>query len=81
MKLALAMLLSLAFAMPAYAGNVESRAESIKKSTEGNDSYHAHMARNLAAIAVKEMKENDANAGRRFIIMAEEHAAQAGGAK
>lgn len=81
MKLVLAVLLSLVFAIPAYAGNVESRADAIQKKTEGNNSYHAHMARDLADIAVKEMKENDPKAARRFIIMAEEHAAQAGGAQ
>jgi hypothetical protein len=81
MKLIIALFCSLMFALPAYAGNVESRAAAVKQQTEGNNSYYAYLAREYANIAEAEKAEHDVDAARRFIKMAEENAAQAGGVK
>jgi len=70
-----------AFALPAHAGwltSVEEHGEQIEAQLEGNDSYHAHLARELAAIASEEKDQHDMAAAHEFIKMAEEHAAMAG---
>ena len=81
MRIVLALFCSMMFALPAYAGSVESRAAAVKQQTEGNNSYHAYLAREYASVAEDEKVEHDVDAARRFIMMAEESAAQAGGAK
>ena len=81
MKYIVTLFCSLIFALPAYAGGVDSRAEAVKQQTEGNHSYNAYLAREHANIALAEKAEHDVDAARRFMTMAEEDAAQAGGAK
>ncbi|PIV88687.1 MAG: hypothetical protein COW48_04640 [Hydrogenophilales bacterium CG17_big_fil_post_rev_8_21_14_2_50_63_12] len=83
MKIGLLLLSLFAFALPASAGmnSIQDRAAAVKSQTEGNDNYHAQLARKLAAIAVEEKGQHDLHAAKEFINMAEEHAAQAGGAK
>jgi hypothetical protein len=71
----------LAFAMPANASlftGVDERGTELEAQLEGNDSYHAHLARELSAIASDEKSQHDIEAARTFIKMAEEHAAKAG---
>jgi len=71
-----------AFALPANASmfnGVDERGEKLEAQLEGNDSYHAHLARELSAIASEEKSQHDLEAALKFIKMAEEHAAQAGG--
>jgi len=70
-----------AFALPANAVlfvGVDERGEILEAQLEGNNSYHAHLARELAAIASEEKSQHDLMAARLFIKMAEEHAAKAG---
>jgi hypothetical protein len=70
-----------AFALPANASwliGVEERGEKLEAQLEGNNSYHAHLARELSAIASEEKSQHDIEAAREFIKMAEEHAAKAG---
>jgi len=75
-------LLSLfAFALPASAASIESRTEALNAQLQGNNSYHAHLARELASVAQEERDQHDLNTARAFMNMAEEHAAQAGGSK
>ncbi|GAV19682.1 hypothetical protein MMIC_P0633 [Mariprofundus micogutta] len=83
MKIGLLILALFAFALPASAGlsSIEDRAEAVEAQTEGNNSYHAHLARKFAFIAVDEKGQHDLAAAKEFINMAEEHAAQAGGSK
>jgi len=70
-----------AFSISASAAGVEERAETINAQLKGNNNYHAHLARELSGIAEDEISQHDLNAARAFMEMAEEHAAQAGGAK
>ena len=84
MRLALLTLSMLAFVMPTQAGafdSVEDREARINEQLKGNNSYHAHLARELASIASIEKGQHDIGVARKFMDMAEEHAAQAGGAK
>lgn len=70
-----------AFALPANAGwftSVEDRGETLEAQLEGNNSYHAHLARELSLIASEEKDQHDLAAAHEFIKMAEEHAARAG---
>lgn len=72
----------LAFSIPANAGlftGVDERSEAIAAQLQGNNTYHAHLARELAAIASEEKDQQDLEVAREFIRMAEEHATQAGG--
>ncbi|ATX80367.1 hypothetical protein Ga0123461_1961 [Mariprofundus aestuarium] len=73
----------LAFSLPAHAGltSVEDRAQEVRAQVEGNNNYHAELARQFATIAVTEKGEHDTQTAQEFIKMAEEHAAQAGGAQ
>jgi len=81
MKIILFLCALFAFSMTASAAGVEERAEAVNAQLEGNNSYHAHLARELAGIAEAELGQHDINTARSFVAMAEEHAAQAGGAK
>lgn len=83
MKIFLFLFTLFAFSLPAQAGmftSIESRAEHVNAQTQGNNGYHAHLARKLASIAEEEKSQHDMEAAREFIRMAEDHAAQAGGA-
>lgn len=82
MKILLLMISCLMFIMPAEASmfsSVEDRADQLETNLKGNNSYQAHLARELAFIAVDEKGQHDLAAAKAFIKMAEEHAAQAGG--
>ncbi|MDX8405647.1 MAG: hypothetical protein R8K50_05785 [Mariprofundus sp.] len=85
MRITLILFTLLAFALPAQAASmlvsVEDRAATINTDLQGNNSYHAHLARELASIAESEKGEHDLGAAKEFIKLAEEAAAQAGGAK
>ena len=73
-----------AFALPANAGtmtSIEDRADAMSTQLAGNNSYHAHLARAMANIAIEEKGQHDMEAARAFIKMADRHAASAGGAK
>jgi len=81
MRIVCLLLTLFVFALPANAGwftSVEERSEKLETQLEGNNSYHAHLARELAAIANDEKSQYDMEAAHEFIKMAEEHAAQAG---
>ena len=69
-----------AFAMSANAGVVD-RAAALQAQLKGNNSYHAHLARELADVAETELDQHDINVARSFMKMAEDQAAKAGGAK
>ncbi len=61
--------------------SVDDRAAALNTQLEGNHSYHAYLARDLADIATEEKAQHDGDVARAFMNMAEEHAAQAGGSK
>ena len=61
--------------------STEERADAVNAQLKGNNSYHAHLARELANIAVEEKGQHDTRVAKAFIQRAEEEAAQAGGAK
>ncbi len=74
----------LAFSMTAQAGafdSIEDREAQLRQQLAGNNSYHAHMARELATVASAEKAQHDTGVARRFMDMAEAHAAKAGGAR
>ncbi|NWF36323.1 hypothetical protein [Mariprofundus sp. KV] len=84
MRITLLLFTLFAFSMPASAGmfsTIDERANQISTQLEGNNSYHAHLARELANIAVEEKGQHDVTAALEFIRMAESHADQAGGAE
>ena len=84
MRITLLLLALFAFSLPASAGmfsTIDERANHISAQLEGNNNYHAHLARELANVAVEEKGQHDVTAALEFIRMAESHAAQAGGAK
>jgi len=81
MKIILCFFSLFAFSITASAAGVEDRAASVRAELQGNNSYHAHLARELAGIAEDEIGQHDLNAAKSFMEMAEEHASQAGGAK
>jgi hypothetical protein len=75
------LLILFAFALPANAGlliGVDERGEKLEAQLEDNNSYHAHLARELSAIASEEKNQHDIEAARTFMKMAEEYAAKAG---
>ncbi|MDQ6991856.1 MAG: hypothetical protein Q9M31_00135 [Mariprofundus sp.] len=74
----------LAFALPAQASlfdSVDDRGDKITDQLQGNNSYHAHLAREFAMIASSEKSQHDLGVAKCFIKMAEEEAAKAGDAK
>jgi len=84
MRITLLLLTLFAFILPAHAGmfsTIDDRANHISAQLEGNNNYHAHLARELANVAVEEKGQHDVTAALEFIRMAEAHADQAGGAK
>jgi len=85
MKIILLICTLFAFALPAsssdFTTSVEDRAEAINAQLQGNNSYHAHLAREFASIAEEEKMQHDTSVAKEFMHMAEEHAAQAGGAQ
>ena len=64
-----------------FGESVDDRAEALNAKLKGNNSYHAHLARELAGVAAEEKAQHDIEIARAFMDMAEEHAAQAGGSK
>jgi len=74
-----------AFALPAQSAgfftSVDDRTDTMSAQLQGNNSYHAHLARELADIAAEEKSQHDIGVAKAFMTMAEEHAAKAGGAK
>lgn len=61
--------------------SVEDRASAVQASVEGNNSYNAHMARGLSAVAEDEKSQMERNAARAFMDEAEKYARQAVGEK
>jgi len=74
-----------AFALPAssagFSVGVDERSDVISAQLQGNNSYHAHLARELSDIAIEEKSQHDIDVAKAFMDMAEQHAAKAGGAK
>ena len=74
-----------AFALPASSAgfftSIEDRTEAINAQLQGNNSYHAHLARELASVAEDEKAQRYTSVAKEFMTMAEQHAAQAGGAQ
>ncbi|MBL4775340.1 MAG: hypothetical protein JKY87_04725 [Mariprofundus sp.] len=74
-----------AFALPASSSDfftsIEDRTETMNAQLQGNNSYHAHLARELASVAEDEKAQHDSSVAKEFMHMAEQHAAQAGGAQ
>ncbi len=61
--------------------SVDERADAMNAQLQGNNSYHAHLARQLADVASAEKAQHDTAVAKQFIDMAEEEAAKAGGAQ
>jgi len=81
LKAILCLFALVAFSLPASAASIESRSESSNAQLQGNNSYHAQLARELASVAEEEKGQHDINTARTFMNMAEDNAAQAGGSK
>jgi len=84
MKAILLLLTLFVFALPATSGaftSVEDRSDTMNAQLEGKNDYHANLARELADIAQEEKAQHDIGVAKEFMSMAEEHAAQSGGAK
>ncbi|MDQ6998713.1 MAG: hypothetical protein Q9M17_08360 [Mariprofundus sp.] len=85
MKFIIIMFSLFAFAIPASSAgfftSVESRADAMNEQLGDKNDYHANLARELADIAVEEKAQHDTSVAKAFMSMAEEHAAQSGGAK
>ncbi|MFQ5345573.1 MAG: hypothetical protein ACE5DZ_06395 [Mariprofundus sp.] len=81
MRIILFLFALFAFSLPASAASVETRAEALRAQLEGNNSYHAHLARELASFAEDEKGQHDIIVAKSFMNKAEEEAAKAGGAK
>jgi len=64
-----------------WTDSVDDRADALASQLNGNNSYHAHLARELANVAMEEKSQHDIGVARAFMNKAEEHAAQAGGSK
>jgi hypothetical protein len=64
-----------------WTDSVDERADAVVSQLKGNNSYQAHLARELASVAVEEKSQHDIAVARAFMNKAEEHAAQAGGSK
>jgi len=80
--LAVAMLLFAGSASAAsFAVSVDERADALETQLKGNNTYKAHLARELAGVAVEEKSQHDITVARTFMSKAEEYAAQAGGSK
>ncbi|MDX8388557.1 MAG: hypothetical protein R8M46_08545 [Ghiorsea sp.] len=62
----------------AAAANIADRADALKASVQDNQSYDAHMARELSLIAEQEKAQNEINVANAFMSEAEKHAAKAG---
>ena len=82
-KIALFIFALASFSLSANAAflSVDDRAEAISAKLQGNNSYHAHLARQLADVASAEKAQHDLGVAKQFIQMAEEEAAKAGGAQ
>jgi len=80
--LAAAMLMCAGSASAAsFATGVEARADALDAQLKGNQSYEAHLARELANVATEEKSQHDIAVARAFMDEAETYAAKAGGAK
>jgi len=64
-----------------WTDGVDGRADALEIQLKGNNSYHAHLAREFASIAMEEKSQHDICVARAFMAKAEECAAQAGGSK
>jgi len=74
----------LAFALPAQAGmftSIEDREAQISSQLQGNNSYNAHLARELASASSTEKAQHDLSAAKELMKLAEDAANKAGGAK
>ena len=85
MKFIIIMFTLCTFAIPASAAglftSIENRSDTMNAQLEGKNDYHANLARELADIAIEEKAQHDTSVAKEFMRMAEEHAAQSGGAK
>ncbi len=85
MKAILLLFTLFAFALPAtsagFFASLDERADAMNAQLEGKSDYHAYLARELADIAFEEKSQHDTGVAKEFMSMAEEHAAQSGGAK
>jgi len=84
MRIAFMLFALLSFALPAQAGmftSIEDRGDKITAELQDNNSYHAHLARELASIASIEKGQHDLGAAKELMDVAEEEAAKAGGTK
>jgi len=70
-----------AWSISASAASVEDRAAALNAQLQGNNNYHAHLARELASFAEEEKGQHDITVARSFMEMAEKEAAKAGGEK
>jgi len=59
--------------------SVDDRGDALTAQLKGNNSYQAHLARELSSIASEEKSQHDVQVAKAFMDMAEEHAAKAGG--
>jgi len=64
-----------------WRNSVETRADALSASLQGNHSYEANLAREFADIALDEKSQHDTDIAKAFMTKAEEHAAKAGAAK
>ncbi len=85
MKSILFLITLFAFALPAssagFSVGVDQRSDAVSAQLKGDNSYHAHLARELSDIAIEEKSQHDIDVAKAFMDLAEEHAAKAGGAK
>jgi len=85
MKAILLLFTLFAFALPASSAgfftSIEDRADVMNAQLDGKNDYHANLARELADIAQEEKAQHDIGVAKEFMSMAEEYAAQSGGAK
>lgn len=81
MRFSWMIILTLAFASPAFAGvfdSVDDRAARVEDQTKGRHDYQAELARDLASIAQDELSQHDLSAARQFMNLAEQAAARGG---
>ncbi len=79
MKKLVFLVLTLCLFAGTASADVEDRANAVLASVEGNQSYEAHFARELVAIAEDELGHGEASVARAFMDAAEKYARQAGG--
>ena len=62
----------------ALAAGVEERSTQLQSALQGNHSYEAYVARDLASIAEDEKSQHDTDVARAFMDLAEQYAQKAG---